>query len=89
MKQAAESDSAEAKLLAFLSHFPWHQHTVRVSALDTLEEGLQTVLVGKFTKNNSISQTLVSPRCLDQAKNFGEWLPTAAVLVIIKCEKSN
>lgn len=64
-----ECDSALAQLLAFWSLIPWRQHIVTVSALDTAEQGSQTVPVGMVTKGNSIGQVLVSLRCIDQAKN--------------------
>lgn len=71
MKQVTrECDSTVAQLLAFLSLIPWHQHIGRVSALDTLEQGSQTVPVGMVTKGTGIGQTLVSLRCIDQAKNL-------------------
>lgn len=41
-------------------------------------------------QQHTVGQTLVSPRCIDQAKDFVERKnTTAAVLFIIKCKKSN
>lgn len=59
MKQiTGECNSAVAQLLPSLSLIPWHQHTVRVSAPDTLDQGSQTVPVGMVTKGNSIGQDI-------------------------------